>query len=86
MVVPPGQKHRHVATWSELLRTIGQGKYRGIILMSAYGYHSSGLNYKEHELYAGNKEKFVETFLKDRRKEEVATLNGLTRCGACSRS
>jgi hypothetical protein len=77
VVVPPGQKHRRAATWSELLKTIGQGKYRGIILMSAYGYHSPTGAYKEHELYKGDKEKFVDAFLADRRTEEIAILKDL---------
>jgi hypothetical protein len=78
VVVPPGQKHRRAATWSELLKTIGQGKYRGIILMSAYGYHAMSTGYKEHELYGGDKEKFVEAFIADRRAEEIAILKELT--------
>lgn len=77
VVVPPGQKHRRAATWSELLKTIAKGKYRGIILMSAYGYHSMSTGYKASELFAGNKEKFIEAFLKDRRKEEITILKEL---------
>jgi hypothetical protein len=72
--VPPGQKHRRATTWDELLAAITQGKYRGLILMSSYGFHRLSGSYKEHALYAGHREKFVEAFLLDRRNEEIAIL------------
>ncbi len=56
LVVPPGQRHRRDATWSELERSISAGGYRGIIVTGSYGYHSLGeISYKHHRLYHGDK-------------------------------
>jgi hypothetical protein len=42
IVIPPGQQHRRDATWADLESELVDGKYRGLILVSAYGYHSLG--------------------------------------------
>ncbi len=79
IVVPPGQLHRREATWPELQADIGAGKFRGIILLAAYGYHTLGpICSKQHRLYQGNKDSFVEVYLTDRRADEVAVLRQLT--------
>jgi hypothetical protein len=77
-VVPPGQEHKRAATWTELFNDLAAGKFRGVILMSAYGYHSLGnISYKKHRLFQRGKNKFLEAFLADRRNEELAVLNQL---------
>ncbi len=40
--VPPGQSHRRDSTWADLLAGVTSGAYRGIILMSSFGYHTLG--------------------------------------------
>src|SRR5215213_3032424 len=63
MVVPPGQEHRREATWTELYRDVADGKFRGIILLSAYGYHSFGdISYKLHRAYKGDDEAFLRAY------------------------
>lgn len=42
IVVPPGQAHRREATWEDLLASLARGEYRGVILVSAFGYHTLG--------------------------------------------
>lgn len=79
--VPPGQSHRRDATWGEKLAKLAQGKFRGMILLSAYGYHNHEIgpmtSYKTHRLFRGNKEAFLEAFLQDRRNEELQILREL---------
>lgn len=78
IVVPPGQRHRREATWNDLFADIAAGKFRGIILLTAYGYHTLGRSsYKDHHLYAGDKEEFLKAFLLDRRADEVEVLRQL---------
>jgi hypothetical protein len=79
IVIPPGQQHRRDATWADLESELVDGKYRGLILVSAYGYHSLGnISYKRHRLYRGNKKQFMQRYLRDRRNEEIAILQRLT--------
>ncbi len=77
VVVLPGQKHRRDESWADLNADIANGKFRGAILLAAYGYHSLGYSYKNHPLYKGNKEEFLSAYLADRRREELAILNQL---------
>jgi hypothetical protein len=78
VVVPPGQQHRREATWTDLHADIAAGKFRGIILLVAYGYHSLGqISYKAHRLYAGDKDEFLKAFLEERRADELAIVNQL---------
>lgn len=78
IVVPPGQKHRREGTWHKLFADIAAGKFRGIILLAAYGYHTLGLmSYKDDQLYGGDKGEFLKAFLADRRAEELAVLRQL---------
>jgi hypothetical protein len=52
VLVPPGQSHRRDSTWTELLADVAAGKYRGIILMNAYGYHTLGhVKYKDISIF-----------------------------------
>jgi hypothetical protein len=78
IVVPPGQQHRREATWAELLAEVSAGHYRGIILLSAYGYHSLGQSsYKSHHLYRNDKDEFLQAYLEMHRAEEVTVLRQL---------
>jgi hypothetical protein len=78
VIVPPGQKHRREATWPALYGDIGKGKFRGIILLAAYGYDSLGqMTVKEHPLYAANRKEFLKNYLQDRRNDELAVLREL---------
>jgi hypothetical protein len=78
IVVPPGQQHRREATWTDLHADIAAGKFRGIVLLTAYGYHTLGqTSYKDHRLYRGDKEEFLKAFLEDRRADELAILRQL---------
>ena len=79
IVVPPGQKHRREATWGDLQTDIAAGAFRGIIIVSCYGFHSLGdLSYKRHELYHGKKSSFLTNYLRDRRAEELAIMERLS--------
>lgn len=78
VVVPPGQTARRETTWTELLANLAGGKYRGVILVSANGYHSiSTSSYKDHPLYNGNKDEFVTTLLQFSRNEEAEVARRL---------
>ncbi|MEN6451434.1 MAG: hypothetical protein ABFC96_13155, partial [Thermoguttaceae bacterium] len=78
LVVPPGQRHRRDATWSDVERTIGAGGYRGIVIASSYGYHSLGeISYKQHRLYHGDKAAFLADFLQESRADELSVLKRL---------
>ena len=78
VVVPPGQTARRESTWTELLTNLVAGKYRGVILVSANGYHSIAPNsYKDHPLYAGNKDAFMDALLTQSRAEEAVIVQRL---------
>jgi hypothetical protein len=80
VVVPPGQKHRREAYWSNLQADIAAGKFRGVILLAAYGYHTlaAQLSYKDHPLYARKKGAFLGAYLEEHRREELRILQQLT--------
>lgn len=79
VVVPPGQKKRREAYWSDLQREIATGKYRGVILLSAFGYHTLGelVSYKHHPLYAKKRDAFLKAYLEEQRGEELRILRQL---------
>ncbi len=78
IVVLPGQERYRAVTWDDLLKDVTGGKYRGIILLGAYGYHSFGeVSYKEHKLHRDTKKQFLEAYLPDRRAEEIKVLERL---------
>lgn len=78
IVIPPGQKPRRESTWAELLANLSAGKYRGVILVSAYGFHSlRPESFKDHELYQGKKGDFLTAMLEQHRKDELGILNQL---------
>lgn len=78
IVVAPGQVRHRDSTWTELETGISSDKYRGVILVNSYGYHSLGeISYKSHRLYKGNTDEFLQKYLEDRRQEEVEVLTRL---------
>ena len=81
LVIPPGQQDvfQRKATWAKLESEFRAGRFRGVILLNAYGHHnlSPGVNYKGHPLYQGDKEAFLRTFFEDRQTEEVKILQHL---------
>ncbi len=82
ILVLPGQSHRRDATWPELLADLAAGKFRGIILISAYGYHTIGearyqdtIIYREKAKGKGKgKAGFLSAYIEDRCAEELAIL------------
>ena len=62
IVVPPGQRQRRDATWTDLHADLVAGKFRGVILLAADGHHSFTRSYKENRLYQNDKDRFVEEF------------------------
>jgi hypothetical protein len=77
IVVPPGQKHRREATWGDLHSDLATGKYRGIIVLSAYGFNNFALSYKDHSLYDGRKERFLTNYCEHQRAEDIGVLREL---------
>ena len=87
LVIPPGQEHRRPSNWNDLFRELTEGKFRGVILLSAWGYHSLGnISYKKHHLFDRTKPQFLESYLSDRRNDEISVLKQLApHLMACSR-
>lgn len=78
LIVPPGQAHRRDATWTTIQSDIAAGKFRGVILISSFGFHSLGeISYKQHRLYQGDPAKFFSEYLAERRADELAVLKSL---------
>jgi hypothetical protein len=78
VLVPPGQKHRRESTWADLHADIGKGKFSGIILLTAYGYDTLGqISVENHKLFTGDRHEFLQKYLEDRRKDELAVLREL---------
>jgi energy-coupling factor transporter ATP-binding protein EcfA2 len=78
VVVAPGQAYRRASTWSDLLKQVAAGEYRGVVLMNAYGYHTfSTPSYKNHQLYQGSKDDFLRDYYADRRADEIRVLKQL---------
>ena len=51
VVVPPGQPIRRESTWADIEGGLAGGKYRGVIVVSANGYHTlPEQSYKTHVL------------------------------------
>jgi energy-coupling factor transporter ATP-binding protein EcfA2 len=83
VIVSPGQPHRERTYWQDLQREIATGKYRGVILLAAFGYHTlgQGMRIKNHPLYvAGGKHptvEFLARYLPNRRADELSVLHQL---------
>jgi hypothetical protein len=78
IVVPPGQTVRRETTWGEVELSLAAGKYRGVILVTANGFHSPvHRSYKSHPLYKGDKESFIAEYLAAGRQDELEVLRRL---------
>jgi hypothetical protein len=80
MLVMPGQEHRRHSTWSGVGKDLAKGVYQGVILVSAYGYHSLGVpSYKKHKLHEPKQRErhFLERYLESCRQDEIAVLKQL---------
>ncbi|MFY7953246.1 MAG: hypothetical protein ACOVT5_12130 [Armatimonadaceae bacterium] len=78
LVVPAGQESRRAASWADVRTDITSGRYSGVIVVAAFGYHTlSGNGYKSHELYTGSKERFLEAYQTARRKDERKVIEFL---------
>ncbi len=74
IVVPPGQHVRREATWDAVGRNLAAGQYRGVIVVSAGGFHSVGRSYKDHALYRGAKGAFLAAHRESCRRDEIDIL------------
>lgn len=78
IVAPPGQKHRRGGIWNAMKRSISAGEFRGIILISAFGYHSiddiSLSLLPEFRRHPDDKSAGLDDYLANRRKDELAIL------------
>ncbi len=78
VVVPPGQIGRRAATWADHEQALSAGKYRGVILVGAFGYESLPHGgYKDHPLFTRDKDSFLTAYLKDNRAGELGVLRRL---------
>jgi hypothetical protein len=79
IVVPPGQTPRRETTWVDVERNLASGKYRGVIVVGANGYHTMlRQSYKDHPLYTGDKEAFLAEYCRACRNDELAVLKRVT--------
>ena len=81
IVVVPGQEHRRHTSWSGVGKDIAAGHYHGVILVSAFGYHSVDRgSYKHHRLYDADrgKDAFLRTYLEAGRQDEIGCLKHLS--------
>src|SRR5262245_18439250 len=68
IVVGQGQAHCREQGWAEFLQDIANGRYRGVILVNAYGYHYLRHKcYKDLPLYQSDKVVFLRRWIEDRR-------------------
>lgn len=79
IVVPPGQVARSESTWADVEGNLAAGKYRGVIVVGANGYHTlPRLSYKDHPLFKGKKDEFLVTYRRECRNDELAVLKRTT--------
>jgi len=75
LVVPPGQPHRRDTTWEDLLTELSRGELRGVVLVSAYGFHSLGEIPAEFiGMQSENTQAFLDEYTRQQRGEEIEVL------------
>lgn len=83
VVAAPGQPHRASVYWHDIQSELAAGKYRGVVLLTAYGYHTlgEGMRVKSHPLYQPGvpkpTENFLTRYLPNRRADELRVLRQL---------
>lgn len=77
--VLPGQEFRS-ALWQKPLEDLKNGRFRGVIYVTAGGYNSFGDGFQlaRHPDYAGDLGEFVETYTTRKREEELRVLDMLS--------
>ena len=84
-IIAPGQKLRRKPTWAALKSDLAAGKFRGVILVSAFGYHSLGGKVALSVLKPGKKrEAAIHELLAEGRADELAVRRDL--CAVMKRS
>lgn len=78
MVVTPGQKVRRPSTWASVQAELAAGKYRGVILVSAFGYHTPARVGLKQLKPGMSKEEAWASYLTECRSDEVGVLRQLT--------
>lgn len=76
VIVAPGQIRRE-DTWDDLFRTMSGGKFKLIIHVGSWGYHSFGeFGYTQHKLYKSGMtaHEFVEVYARECRNRELDVL------------
>jgi hypothetical protein len=73
LVVAPGQVIRR-PTWTDLLANVTDGKYRGIIFVTAFGHHSLLGSRAGHPLKTGANDEFLASYLEHCRRLELGAL------------
>jgi len=77
-IIAPGQKQRRGTTWAKLRADLSAGRFRGVILVSAFGYHSITGNVPLATIKPGKKrEAALEEFLGECRADEFAVFREL---------
>ncbi len=78
IVVPAGQHYRRDASWASVRGDLVAGRYAGVVLTAANGYHSfGGLGYRSHPLFQGKRDDFLRDYVEAKRQDELATLDFL---------
>lgn len=79
IIVPPGQKRHRDYTWLELEQGIVAGRFSGIMLVCAFGYHSIGqFSYKDLAGYRpGDEQEFLAQHLRRCRQDEIQVVRRL---------
>jgi hypothetical protein len=81
IVALPGQDSVHLRSWPQALSELGAGKYRGVILVNANGYHTlKELSFTHHPLSTThhNKTAFMRECLKTRKDTELSIAQELS--------
>ncbi len=77
-IIAPGQKLRRGTTWTKLKADLAAGKFRGVILVSAFGYHSITGHASLAAVKPGKKKELaLAEFLTECRADELVVLRDL---------
>lgn len=78
LIVSPGQALIRPLEWAELVRDITAGKFVGVIITAANGFHSfGGTGYRQHALGRPSVPAFLKALTQDARDRELETFRKL---------